>query len=76
MTNRLIAILFAKLRMSVEEASVEFCTIMEQVYDPDGLVPLERTGRLKKCMEDIMERKGLRLDLPLIQKIQPGVCSG
>jgi hypothetical protein len=60
----------------VEEASQEFCTIIEQVYNPDGLAPLERTGRLRKCMEDIMERKGLRLDLPLIEKIRPGACSG
>jgi hypothetical protein len=75
-TNRLIAILFSKLRMSVKEASKEFCTIMKQVYDPDGLAPSERTRRLRKSMEDVMERKGLPLDLPLTQKTQPGACSG
>jgi hypothetical protein len=75
-TNRLITIMFTKLRMSVEEASEEFCTIMEQVYNPDGLAPSERTKRLRGCMEDIMERKGLPLDLPLTQKTRPGACSG
>ena len=74
--HRLIAILLTKLRMSVEEASEEFCTIMEQVYNPDDLTPSERTGRLRKCMEDIMERKGLALDLPLTQKTRPGACAG
>jgi hypothetical protein len=62
--------------MSVEEASEEFCTIMERVYNPD-LAPSERTGRLRKCMEDIIERTGLPLDLPLTQKtLSPGACSG
>jgi hypothetical protein len=75
-TYRLIAILLAKLRMSVEEASEEFCMIMEQVYNPDGLAPSERTRRLRKCMEDVMERKGLPFDMPLTQKIRPGACSG
>jgi hypothetical protein len=76
MTRRLITILFAKLRMSVEEASEEFCTIIEQVYNPDGLAPSERTSRLRKCMEDIMKKKGFPLNLPLAQKTQPGACSG
>jgi hypothetical protein len=74
--NSLIAILFAKLQMSVEEVSEEFCTIVEQVYNPEDLAPSERTRRLKKCMEDIMERKGLPLDLPLTQKARSGACSG
>ena len=74
--HRLIVILFAKLRMSVEEASEEFCTITEQVYTPEGLSPSERTKRLRKCMEDIMEKKGLPLDLPLTQKTRPEACSG
>jgi hypothetical protein len=75
-TNRLIAILLAKLRMSVEEAADEFCTIIEQVYNPDGLAPSERTRRLRKCMEEVMERKGLPLDLPLTRKTRAGACSG
>jgi hypothetical protein len=62
--------------MSVEEASEEFCTIIEQVYNPDGLTPSERTRRLRKCMEDVMEKKGLPLDLPLIQKTRSEGCSG
>jgi hypothetical protein len=76
MTHRLIAILFTKLRMSVEEASEEFCTIVEQVYNLEVLAPSERTRRLRKCMEDIMERKALPIDLPLTQKTRPEACSG
>jgi hypothetical protein len=75
-THRLIAILFAKLRMSVDEASEEFCTIMEQVYNPHGLSPSERTERLRKCMEGIMKRKELPLNLRLTEKTRPGACSG
>jgi hypothetical protein len=75
-TNRLIAILFAKLRMSVDEVLEEFCTIMEQVYNPRGLSPSEKTGRLLKCMEDIMDRKELPIDLPLAEKTQLGSCAG
>jgi hypothetical protein len=74
-THSLIAILFSKLRMSVEEVSEEFCPIMEQVYNPDNLSPSERTGRLRKCMEVIMERKGLPVNLPLTHKTQPGACA-
>jgi hypothetical protein len=62
--------------MSVEETTQEFCTIVEQVYNPDGLAPSERAGRLRKCMEDIMKRKGLALDLPLTQKTRSEGCSG
>ena len=74
-TNRLIAILFSKLRMSVKEASKEFCTIIEQVYNPHDLSPPERTGRLRKFMEDILKKKELPLDLRLTEKTRPGACS-
>jgi hypothetical protein len=74
-THRLIAIMFAKLRMSVEEASAEFYTIVEQVYNPHGLSPSERTGALRKCMEDMMKRKEFPLDLRLTEKIRPGASS-
>jgi hypothetical protein len=62
--------------MSVEEASEEFCTIVEQVYSPEDLAPSERTSHLRKCMEEIMERKRLPIDLPLAQKTRPEACSG
>ena len=73
--HRLIAIMFAKLRMSVEEASEEFCTVIEQVYNAHDPTPSERTGRLRTCMEDIMKKKELPLDLPLTEKTRPGACS-
>jgi hypothetical protein len=62
--------------MSVEEASEEFGTIIEQVYKPDGLSPSERTGRLRRCMEDAMKKKELPLDFPLTEKRQLGGCAG
>jgi hypothetical protein len=76
MLHSLIAILFARLGMSVEEASEEFGTIMERVYKPDGLSPSESTGRLRGFMEDIMKRKGLPLNFPLTEKRQLGGCAG
>jgi hypothetical protein len=71
----LIAILFAKLRMTVDEASEEFCTIMEQVYNPHDLSPSERTGRLRNCLEDAMKRKKLPLDLRLTEETRQSACS-
>jgi hypothetical protein len=68
--------MLTKLRMSVEEASEEFCAIMEQAYNPDRLAPSERTSRLRKCIENLMERKNLPLDLTLTEKTRPGGCSG
>ncbi|KIM25845.1 hypothetical protein M408DRAFT_73758 [Serendipita vermifera MAFF 305830] len=64
----LIAILLGKLCMSVEEASEEFCKVIEQVYNSDGLTASERTASLRKCIEDIMKRKQLPIDLQLLAK--------
>jgi hypothetical protein len=51
--------MFARLRMSVEEVSDEFFTIVEEVYKPHHFSAPERTQKLKECMENLMERKGL-----------------
>jgi hypothetical protein len=67
--------MFARLRMSVEETSDEFFTIVEEVYQPQDLSPSERTQRLRKCMEDVMERKGLPIDMQLVEKAKPGDCA-
>lgn len=64
-TGGLIAILFAKLQMSVEEASEEIWNVMEHVYNPANLSATQRTEALKRCIEDAMKRKGLPLDLRL-----------
>jgi hypothetical protein len=66
--------MFAKLRMSVEEASQEFFTITEEVYKPAVLTPLGRTQKLKECMEHLMEKKGLSIDLEL-EGTQAGGCA-
>jgi hypothetical protein len=66
--------MFAKLRMSVEEASDEFFKIVEQVYKPDHLTPSERTQKLREFMEAIMARKELPVDLKLIEGNQTERC--
>ena len=74
MSNRLIAIMFAKLRMSVEEASDEFFTIVDEVYKPGHLTPSERTQKLRECMETTMARKGLAVDLKLVENHDTDRC--
>ena len=66
--------MFAKLRMSVEEASDEFFTIVERVYEPDQLTPSERTQKLRECMEAIMAKKELPVDLKLMKGNQTDRC--
>ena len=66
--------MFAKLRMSVEEASDEFFTIVERVYEPDQLTPSERTQKLRECMEAIMAKKELPVDLKLMEGNQTDRC--
>jgi hypothetical protein len=60
--------------MSVEEASDEFFTIVEQVYKPDHLTPSERTQKLRECMEAVMAKKGLSVDLKLTEGYEAGRC--
>ena len=74
--NRLIVIMFTRLRMSVEEASQEFYTIIEEVYKQDVLAPLERTNRLRRCMEDLLTRKGHPVDMKLMDDAWENNCAG
>jgi hypothetical protein len=60
--------------MSVEEASDEFFTIVDQVYKPDHLTPPERTQKLRECMEAIIAKKGLPVDLKLMEGNQTERC--
>jgi hypothetical protein len=60
--------------MSVEEASDEFFTIVEQVYKPDNLTPSERTQKLRECMEGVMARKGLPVNLKLMEGHATDCC--
>jgi hypothetical protein len=60
--------------MSVEEASDEFFTIVEQVYKSDHLTPSERTQKLRECMEDVMARKEFPVDLKLMEGQETDCC--
>ncbi|KIM21678.1 hypothetical protein M408DRAFT_301860 [Serendipita vermifera MAFF 305830] len=68
MYNRLLAIMFTRLRMSVEEASDEFFTITEEVYKQDGLESSERSKRLRQCVGDMLQRRGFPLDTKLMEE--------
>ena len=68
---RLIAIMLVKLRMSVDETLHEFSTIVDQVY-VNKLEPAEKTRRLKECMEALLTKKNLPIDLKLEGDKQDG----
>lgn len=68
--------LLTKLRMSVEEASDEFYTIIEEVYGRDYIDPQEKTSRLRQCLEEILKRNGLPLNMLLVEETQVHGCSG
>ena len=76
MFNSLIAIMLTKLGMSVDEASEEFFTIVQEVYTPKNLAPAERTQKLKECMEGLLKKKGLPVDLKLRGETPAGQCAG
>jgi hypothetical protein len=73
--NSLIAIMLAKLRMSVEEATDEFFTIIDEVYKQDDLSPSDRTQKLRQCVEAAMQRKGIPLNLMLMDEAAAGHCA-
>ena len=56
--------MFAKLRMSVNDTIKEFHKICCEVYMGD-LSPSTRTQRLRDCIEDLLRRRGLPIDLKL-----------
>jgi len=61
--------------MSVEELSDEFFTIVEEVYKPQRLSPSKRTQKLRKCMEDVMEKKGLPINMKFTENAKSGHCA-
>lgn len=67
--------MLVKLRMSVEEATDEFATIVEAVY-ANKLSPAEKTEKLRKCVETLLNKKGLPADLKLEDEKQDGRCVG
>lgn len=56
--------MFAKLRMSVKDVLKEFRKICCEVYMGDFL-PEMRTQKLKDCIEDLLRRRGLPIDIKL-----------
>jgi hypothetical protein len=68
--------MLAKMGMSVDEASEEFFTIVQEVYTPKNLAPAERTQKLKECMEGLLKKKGLPVDLKLRGETPVGQCAG
>jgi hypothetical protein len=68
--------MLTKLGMSVDEASEEFFTLIQEVYAPKDLAPAERTQKLRECMEDLLKKKGLPVDLELRGETPPGRCAG
>ncbi|KIM21165.1 hypothetical protein M408DRAFT_333630 [Serendipita vermifera MAFF 305830] len=75
-TGGLITIFFTKFRMSADEAMEEFAKIVEEVYEPEDLEPLERSNCLRQCIEDIMKRRGHPLDMKLCEETQSQQCAG
>jgi hypothetical protein len=59
---RLIAIMFTKLRMSVEEVITELGIIVEKVYI-NKLEPAAKTKALRDCMEALLIKRNLPVDL-------------
>jgi len=67
--------MFAKLRMSIDEAYNEFFTIIEEVYKPAVFSPQGRTQKLRECMELLLQRKGLATDLKLEAEPHAELCA-
>jgi hypothetical protein len=68
--------MLTRLGMSVDEASDEFFTLVHEVYAPENLAPAERTQKLRGCMEELLKKKGLSVDLKLRGETPEGRCAG
>jgi hypothetical protein len=62
--NSTIAIMLSRLRMPVKDATEEFHRICNEVY-VNGLSATERTGRLRKTIEELLIKRGFPVDLKL-----------
>ena len=56
--------MLSRLRMPIEDTTEEFYRICNEVY-VDGLSAEERTGRLRKTIEELLTRRGFPVDLKL-----------
>ncbi len=66
--------MFAKLRMTVEEVMDELGTIIDTVYSY-GLEKVDRTTKLKGCIESLLSSRGVPLDLRLDGQGYGGPCA-
>lgn len=68
-------ILLVKMKMSIDEAIEAFSQIVDKVY-AKGLKPRQRTERLRKCMQDLLEKRGLPPDMKFEEENPNGGCFG
>jgi hypothetical protein len=61
---RCLAVMFAKLGMPVKDALEEFNKICDEVYTVE-LNPEDRTLALRKCIENLLKKRGLPVDLKM-----------
>jgi hypothetical protein len=73
---RLLAIMFARLKMTVDEATTEFETIVKQVYMPQFCAPFERKQSLQDCIQVMLNRKKWNPDIKLEAELQQYDCAG
>ncbi|PVG01505.1 FabD/lysophospholipase-like protein [Serendipita vermifera] len=75
-TGGMFAVMFTALHMSVGEVMEEFVKIRDHVYAKDDLAPIERTTRLRRCLEDMMNRRGGGGNVPITQSQGDHRCKG
>jgi hypothetical protein len=61
---RCLAVMFAKLGMTVKDALEEFNKICDEVYAVD-LIPEDRTAALRNRIEDLLKNRGLPINLKM-----------
>jgi hypothetical protein len=61
---RCLAVMFAKLGMTVKDALEEFNKICNEVYAVE-LEPEDRTVALRNRIEDLLKKRGLPIDLKM-----------
>jgi hypothetical protein len=61
---RCLAVMFAKLGMTVKDALEEFNKICDEVYAVE-LEPEDRTTALRNRIEDLLKKRGLPVDLKM-----------
>ncbi|KIM27953.1 hypothetical protein M408DRAFT_70407, partial [Serendipita vermifera MAFF 305830] len=71
----LVAIMLAKLRMTPEEVTEEFSTIVQNVFMPPSMTPTERTQSLRSSLQHLMTQRNLSVDMKLGEKTSANICA-